>query len=104
EARLRWEEALEIARETGQARYVATLLSNLAVIASEQGDLEGASKLFSDSLATHRRNDDKVSIAYTLMNSADVLKSQHRFTEARERLEESRRIFIELGHKQEMGL
>jgi len=106
EAQRFYREGLDMARETpdGRTRYEAILLANLGLLASDQGDLEAADRYFADGLALHQRNHNQSGIAYTLMNSSDVLRLQGQFGPALDRLEESHRLFTALGHQHEKAL
>jgi tetratricopeptide (TPR) repeat protein len=100
----RWEEALQLARETQQPRYEAVLLTQLALFASERGELEDAVRYYEEGLTIHKRENNQVDTAQLLMNFSDVLRRQMQFEAAQEKLEESRRLFTNLGNRQGIAM
>jgi len=103
-ARTVWEEALALARETKQTSYEATLVSSLGILASGQGDFEAAAYNFEAGLKVHRRDNNQVEIAQTLMHIGDLHYKKREFNLAFEKMAESRDQFLVLGRKQEISL
>jgi predicted ATPase/class 3 adenylate cyclase len=104
EARSVWEEALQLAVQTGQPHYEAMLQTDLGILACERGEYEDAARRFADSLAMHTRGRDEESTAFALYNSSELFRRQRQYDRALERIEESRRLYVKLGHKRGLTL
>jgi non-specific serine/threonine protein kinase len=104
EARALGEDALKIARETGDRRGIATALRILGMIAREQGQFERALGLLEESMALGRALGDaawtarvasQMGIAYRLAGNAE--QAQHF-------LDSSREVQTELGDQFALGV
>jgi tetratricopeptide (TPR) repeat protein len=78
---------------------IASLLSNLAILARFQGDTTVARKLHQEGLALRRELGDKSAIANSLNNLGNVALDQQDYTEARACLEEALGLLREVGDR-----
>lgn len=99
--RLELEEALDIARELGDALNTATALRYLGLLASMQGNYVEARSLLEQSLEIWRMMgpEGKVGLSWTLTFLADVALNQNESNEASSIYEESVAILREIGEK-----
>ncbi len=97
-------EGLELARRIHSARLETIALGNLAIVASEQGELKKAEELFSDALSRCRAAKDDVLIGRGLMNLAVCQSWQERWHEALTNLEESLEFHERVGDDRFRGL
>jgi tetratricopeptide (TPR) repeat protein len=77
-------------------------VNNLANIARDQGDLDGARSLFEQALAFGREIGAQRDVSGALNNIGIVLSSQGQFAAAKERYEEALKIQQEIGFKSEI--
>jgi len=104
EARSACEQAQLIFTEAGDHAYAATVLSQVAVILSEQGNLAAAKGKFEEALATSREVGDRSSTASDIGNIAIILHSQGDLTGAEKMFEQTLVIYRELGNKDYLSL
>lgn len=83
------QKGLELARDISSPRLETIALGNLAIIASERGDMDQAEQFFVDALSRSRAAKDAVLIGRSLMNLAVCQTFQERWQEALANLEES---------------
>jgi ATP/maltotriose-dependent transcriptional regulator MalT len=88
-------------RDLGDQRGIAAALGSLGLLARFTNDYAGACALYEQSLAIHRRLDDRGGIAQTLSQFARALlfSAQPDYTNAHSLSEESLAIFRELGDR-----
>jgi predicted ATPase len=89
-------ENLELWREIGDRRGIASALGPLAHQAAANYDFEGASQLFNESLALFREVGDKREIAGALWNLGQISLRSGRYEEAKKLFTESMTIYEEL--------
>jgi tetratricopeptide (TPR) repeat protein len=82
EARLRFEQGLELQRRLGNQLGVARILNNLGMVAENQGDFASARRLHEESLAIKRTIGDPLAIANSLNNLGIVLEAQGAYGDA----------------------
>jgi hypothetical protein len=76
EARSKIEAAVELFKEMGQQHGTTTSLSFLAKVATRQGSLKEARKLYEESLTVARASDNRLSIAISLEGLASVIAGE----------------------------
>ncbi len=91
------EESLEIWRELGDKKGMATVINNLGWIAAQLGELIPASELSGESLALHAELQDKRGMAVAFNNLAAVAFTQAEFPRARLLEEKSLSLRQEIG-------
>jgi tetratricopeptide (TPR) repeat protein len=91
------EEALELARTSGNIRIAAATLHDLANVATEQGDFGRGAALYEESLALKRGLGDTSATGMTLRNLAELELMQCHFARARIFAEESLALCRQLG-------
>jgi predicted ATPase/class 3 adenylate cyclase len=89
-------ENLELWREIGDKRGIASALGPLAHQAASQYDFDGAVQLFNESLALFREVGDKREIAGALWNLGQIALRSGSYKEARDLFTESMMIYEEL--------
>jgi predicted ATPase/class 3 adenylate cyclase len=82
EARTRFTQSLELAREQGDLRGVTGALNNLGMIALDQGDYATASPLYAESLELARAQGDRARIAAALNNMGNIVFYQQDYSAA----------------------
>jgi predicted ATPase/class 3 adenylate cyclase len=92
-----FEESLALSREMSDTWWLATSLSNLAVVSHSRGDYERATELYEQSMDLFRVQDDKQGLAHCLNNLAMVVCSQGDLGRAGKLTEESVALLTELG-------
>lgn len=97
EARVRYEESMELSRASRDDDRIASALGNLGIIAIEQDDLDAAQPLLEEGLAITRRVGDAARIGAALVNLSLVLIRRRRLDEAGGQLEEAVALFRGLG-------
>jgi predicted ATPase/DNA-binding SARP family transcriptional activator len=95
------EEALDIARELGDQRNIATALRYLGLLASMQGNYVEARSLLEQSLEIWRMMgpEGKGGLSWTLTFLGDIALNQNESNEARSIYEEAVEILMEIGDK-----
>jgi non-specific serine/threonine protein kinase len=96
-ARERYEEALELYRETGNREAIASVLNNLGTVALARGDLDTARVLHAESLAIKRDLGDAAAVAVSLTNLGTVERARGDLGRARDLHEESLTIRRQLA-------
>jgi tetratricopeptide (TPR) repeat protein len=94
-----YQRAKQIYDTAGDRNGVATELNRLAVVRWDQGDLDGAEKLFDDSSAIFRKTGDQGGIAASLNNHALVLLDRGDLARAGELYRQAFEISRETGNK-----
>lgn len=97
-------EGLDLARRINSPRLETIALGNLAIVASERGELHTAETLFGDALTRSRDARDDVLIGRSLMNLAVCQAWQERWHEALTNLEESLELHERVGDDRFRGL
>jgi tetratricopeptide (TPR) repeat protein len=92
-----FEEQLALSREIGATWWLASSLSNLALVPQSLGDYERATELYEESIDLFREQGDKESLAECLNNLAMLVYSQGDLGRAAQRTEEGVALFRELG-------
>jgi len=98
------EEALTLARESGDRRSVAHALHGLSNVAMDEGQYERVSALLNECLSLARQMGDKWLIAMSLNNLAEVARLQGDFEQAVPMFEEGTQLLTELGSKSFMAI
>lgn len=96
-ARQCYESALEIAGKGNEPRVEALVLSNLGVIAVEEGRREDAEQLYTRAIEINRRCGVQHALSITLGNLANLCKEAGRHTEAEHYYVEGLRIARNIG-------
>lgn len=96
-ARVLYAEALAVRRELGDRKGVALSLNNLALLATEYGDLEEGFAKHQDALDIYRELQDPRGIGYSLLGLGKVAYKRKDFVRSRELLGEARGLLIESG-------
>jgi predicted ATPase/class 3 adenylate cyclase/Tfp pilus assembly protein PilF len=92
-----FEEGLALGREMSDTWWLATSLSNVALVYQSREDFERATKLYEASLDLFREHGDKQGLAYGLNNLAMMVYSQGDLGRAQKLTEESVALHRELG-------
>jgi tetratricopeptide (TPR) repeat protein len=96
--------AKTIAEKLGDRSDAAWALNNLASIASDQGNLTEAKKMYLEALAVFRQIGSKVYTAGVLGNLAIIELNQGDLIASRQMHEESLKIYREIGNVNDAGL
>jgi predicted ATPase/class 3 adenylate cyclase len=104
QAKQLFEEGLALSREMSDIWWLATSLSNLAVVSQSLGDSERATELYYESMGLLREQGDKHSLAINLNNLAMVVYSQGDLGRAAQLTEEAVALFRELGARGDVAL
>ena len=99
-----FEEGLNLSREMRDLWWIATSLSNLAVVSHSLGDSERATELYEESMNFLRERGDKHSLAIILNNLAMVVYSQGDLGRAAQLTEEGVAVYRELGARGDVAL
>jgi predicted ATPase/class 3 adenylate cyclase len=99
QARQLYEESLALSREMSDTWWLASSLSNLALVSHSRGDSERATELYEKSMDLFREQGDKLSLAVCLNNLAMVVYSQGDLGRAAQLTEEAVALFRELGNR-----
>ena len=91
------EAARKIATDLNDKLGTARALNDLANIQSDQGDLDGARRLFEQALTLGREIGDKRDVSGALNNIGFVLSGQGQLAEAKQRYEEALKIQQDIG-------
>jgi predicted ATPase len=92
-----YEESLALSREMSDTWWLASTLSDLAVVSHDRGDSERATELYEQSMELFREQGDKQSLAYCLNNLAMLVYSQGDLGRAAQLTEESVALLREPG-------
>ena len=92
-----YEESVALSREMSDTWWLASTLSDLAVVSHDQGDYERATELYEESMDLFREEGDKQSLAFCLNNLAMLVYSQGDLGRAAQLTEESVALLRELG-------
>jgi predicted ATPase/DNA-binding CsgD family transcriptional regulator len=93
------EEALQIARETGDIWSIARSLYQLGHVARLSGDYALAHSMFEESLLLFQESGDKFNIGLALIGMGQIAEYRGDYQTARRLYEESLAIYRELGDK-----
>jgi tetratricopeptide (TPR) repeat protein len=104
QAKQLFEEGLALSREIRDIWWIATSLSNLAVVSYSQGDYERATELYEESMDFLREQGNKHSLAINLNNLAMVMYSQGDLRRAAQLTEEAVALLRELGARGDVAL
>lgn len=99
-----YQEALEIARSTGDKFGEAQLYNNLAPAALEAGDTTEAERLLNKSISLKRELGDDLGTAITSVTLAGILATSRRFAEAHRILSDAIRICRRQNDRATLGL
>jgi len=92
-----YEESVALSREMSDTWWLASTLSDLAVVSHDQGDYERATELYEESMDLFREEGDKQSLAFCLNNLAMLVYSQGDLGRAAQLTEEAVALLRELG-------
>jgi predicted ATPase/class 3 adenylate cyclase/Tfp pilus assembly protein PilF len=92
-----YEESLALSREMSDTWWLASTLSDLAVVSHDRGDSERATELYEQSMDLFRELGDKQSLAFCLNNLAMLVYSQGDLGRAAQLTEESVALLREPG-------
>jgi predicted ATPase/class 3 adenylate cyclase/Tfp pilus assembly protein PilF len=92
-----YEESVALSREMSDTWWLASTLSDLAVVSHDQGDSERATELYEESMDLFREEGDKQSLAFCLNNLAMLVYSQGDLGRAAQLTEEAVALLRELG-------
>jgi predicted ATPase len=92
-----FEEGLALSREMSDTWWLASSLSNLALVSYSLGDYERSTELYDESMDLFREHGDKHSLAMCLNNLAMLVCSQGDLGRAAQLTEESVALHRELG-------
>jgi tetratricopeptide (TPR) repeat protein len=98
-ARDGYEQTLQIARELGDKRGLASSIHNLGTLQQDQGNLAEAARLFGESLQIKRELRNTRGVAYSLGQLGMLQQDQGNLAQAARLYEESLRIHRELGDR-----
>jgi predicted ATPase len=104
QAKQLFEEGLALSREMRDTWWLATSLSNMAVVSHSLGDSEKATELYEESMDLRREQGDKLSLAECLINLAMMVCSQGDLGRAAQLTEEAVALFRELGARGSVAL
>jgi predicted ATPase/class 3 adenylate cyclase len=104
QAKQLFEEGLALSQEMSDIWWLATSLSNLAVVSQSLGNSERATELYYESMGLLREQGDKHSLAINLNNLAMVVYSQGDLGRAAQLTEEAVALFRELGARGDAAL
>jgi tetratricopeptide (TPR) repeat protein len=94
-----YEQSLELRRQQGDKRGIASSLNSLGVLALDQGDYRRAAVLFEESIALKRELGDALGIAGSLNNLGMVVSALEDYPRARALYEESLAMNRQLGFR-----
>jgi tetratricopeptide (TPR) repeat protein len=94
------DESVDLARSIGELRVLPTALSYASMAALERGDAAEALRFCDEGAAVALKVHNKHSYASVLNARGQVLRFVHDLSAAREPLERSRRLLMELGDEQ----
>jgi predicted ATPase/DNA-binding SARP family transcriptional activator len=95
----RLEEALALARSSGDETMEANTLRNLGSLAKDKGDHARAQTLHEEARAISARSGDRLGVQSSLVNLADAALSQRDYGRAETLAQEAVRLARELGHE-----
>ena len=98
-ARKKYQESLDIYRESGNKASLSNEYDNLGDILFYLGELEGARQNFGAALATYREIGDQNGVALAQIGLGDVLLAKGKHAEAKEMYESSLEICHQLGSR-----
>jgi tetratricopeptide (TPR) repeat protein len=101
---LHCEEALALYRAVDDRRGASILLSNLGVLAQDEGDLERAARLLSESIQYKRTLGNRYGLANSLDSLGSVERSRGNHAQASALYTEALTIRREIGHRQGIAI
>jgi predicted ATPase/Tfp pilus assembly protein PilF len=104
QAKQLFEEGLALSPEIRDVWWIATSLSNLAVVSYSKGDYERATELYEESMDFLREQGNKHSLAINLNNLAMVMYSQGDLRRAAQLTEEAVALLRELASRGDVAL
>ena len=104
QAKQLFEESLAQSREMRDTWWLASSLSNLALVSHSRGDYERATELYEESMDLFREQGDKRRLAHCLNNLAMVVYSQGDLGRAAQLTEEAVALLRELGARGDVAL
>ncbi|MCW3052636.1 MAG: hypothetical protein JWN14_1806, partial [Chthonomonadales bacterium] len=103
EAYALFEQSMCLYQELNDLRGTATVVGNMAITRSRQGDAEATCTLLTQSLTLHRADGNRGGIALTLGNLGAVARRQGDYARSRTLLEESLALRREIGDREGMA-
>ncbi len=94
-----YQQALTLARRTGDKRAIARELGNLGLIEAEEGNTASAEKTYAESLQDFRDVGDKHGMAVVEGNTGDLFRREGRLGEALAEYRDALLLAREVGHK-----
>jgi predicted ATPase/DNA-binding SARP family transcriptional activator len=98
-ARERLEEALALARSSGDETIEANTLRNLGSLAKDEGDHARAQSMHEEARTISAKSGDRLGVQSSLINLSDAALAQHDYARAEELAQESVVLARELGHE-----
>jgi predicted ATPase/class 3 adenylate cyclase/Tfp pilus assembly protein PilF len=99
-----FEESLALSREMSDTWWLASSLSNLALVPESRGDYKRATELYEESMDLFREQGDKHRLAYCLINLGMEVYFQGDLGRAGKLTEEAVALFRELGARGDVAL
>lgn len=96
-ARALLDESLALQKEAGNEGELATVLSNIGILAIHDEEWEYAADLYQQSLELFARAGDTLGMARAMLNLSDARLHSRDLDEARDLLEQSLKMFEQLG-------
>ena len=98
-ARRLYEQALALARQTGDKRATARELGNIGVIYMQQGDLATGKKIYAEALQASREIGDKHTMEVITANTGDIFYEEGQLGDALAEYKDALVLAREVGHK-----
>jgi tetratricopeptide (TPR) repeat protein len=92
-----YERSLEVRRRLGDHKMMASVLSNLGIVAEYEGDYGLSRELHEQALALRSEGGDRWAIAVSMTNLGMIASLEGRHEDARGRFEEAMRLNREVG-------
>lgn len=99
QARRLYEQALGLARQTGDKKATARELGNIGVIYMQQGDLVTGKKMYAEALDVYREIGDKHGMEVNTANIGDIFYEEGRLGGALAEFQDALVLAREVGHK-----
>jgi predicted ATPase/DNA-binding CsgD family transcriptional regulator len=84
--------ALEVLRDSGEARFEADVLRLLGSVNTQQGDYDRGETTLKEALALYEQLGDRFDVAYVLNSLGELMRMQGKYESAKELYEESLRV------------
>lgn len=94
-----YEQALALARQTGDKRAIARELGNIGLIYIQQGDLTTGKRMYAESLDAYREIGDKHGMEVITANTGDIFYTEGKLGAALAEYKDALVLAREVGHK-----